>query len=207
MYKTPIRDKNKVKIFVLYLMHNIHYPMTKVQINDIVMVSDYVFYLDFAESFNEMLDGDLIAVVGKDENGFELYEPTQKGMLVADALHCDIKERILDESLVCALRYLDFQRRDVKVDTEFVKLPDTTFNITMTMSERGKIIFKTTINVDSEFRMHESLQTFRDRPDVVYRGMIALLAGRVNYLFDDRKFPDITKFQLKSENPPETSEK
>ena len=31
-----------------------------VTINDIVMQTDYVMYLDFAESFNEMVDGELM---------------------------------------------------------------------------------------------------------------------------------------------------
>ncbi len=41
-------------------MENIGYPLDFVTINDIVMQTDYVMYLDFAESFNEMLDSGLI---------------------------------------------------------------------------------------------------------------------------------------------------
>ena len=45
-----IRDKRNVKIFVLYLMQNINYPLDFVTVNEIVMQTDYVMYLDFAES-------------------------------------------------------------------------------------------------------------------------------------------------------------
>ena len=51
-----IRDKRNVKIFVLYLMQNINYPLDYVTLNDIVMQNDYVMYLDFAEAFHEMVD-------------------------------------------------------------------------------------------------------------------------------------------------------
>ena len=55
---SPIGSKREIKIFVLYLMENIHYPLEFTAINDIVMQTDYVAYLDFAESFNELLDGE-----------------------------------------------------------------------------------------------------------------------------------------------------
>ena len=58
---------NNVKIFVLYLMENIHYPLDYVTINDIVMQTDYVMYLDFAVAFNEMLDGGLLRKLVKDD--------------------------------------------------------------------------------------------------------------------------------------------
>ena len=63
---SPIGSKRAVKIFVLYLLENINYPLELCTINDIVMQTDYVMYLDFAESFNEMLDGGLISSVEED---------------------------------------------------------------------------------------------------------------------------------------------
>ena len=52
---SPIGSMRNVKIFVLYLLENINYPLDFVTINDIVMQTDYVMYLDFAEGFNEMV--------------------------------------------------------------------------------------------------------------------------------------------------------
>ena len=55
MPTSPIGGMSNVKIFVLYLMRNINYPLSFVTINDIVMQNDYVMYLDFAMAFHEML--------------------------------------------------------------------------------------------------------------------------------------------------------
>ena len=66
---SPIGSKRNVKIFVLYLMENIDYPLDFTTLNDIVMQTDYVMYLDFAEGFHEMLDAGLI---------FEFEEDGQK---------------------------------------------------------------------------------------------------------------------------------
>ncbi len=177
------RNLNNVKIFVLYLMRNINYPMNFSTINDIVMQNDYVMYLDFAEAFHQMLDGDLIQAEGQDEHGDTLYSVTRRGAMVAEELKSDILPAILDQSLSCALRYLDFKSREITVDTTAEKRPDNTFDVSLSLKEKGKVLFSTTINVDSEYRTHQIRQVFRERPDVVYRGVLALLSGKVDYLF------------------------
>lgn len=187
MIHRPPLSPNNVKIFVLYLMRNINYPLNYTSINDIVMQNDYIMYLDFAEAFAEMLENGLIEVVGKNEQDEELYFVTKKGALVAETLHSEIYSAILNQSLRCALQYLDFQKRGIVIDTEFEKLPDLTVNVTLTIKEKKKVLFKTTMNLDSEVRAHQICEKFRDNPENAYRGMLALLSGNVNYLLDQPK--------------------
>ena len=181
---SPIGSMNNVKIFVLYLMRNINYPLDYVTVNDIVMQTDYIMYLDFDQAFHEMLEGELIREDGVSENGDPLYSVTAKGAMVAEQLRCDLLPSILDQSLTCALRYLDFKRRKITVDCSSEKRADQTFDVTVTLKEEKKAILTTTVNVDSEYRSRQMRENFRDRPDVIYRGLIALLTGKVDYLFD-----------------------
>ena len=178
------RNLNNIKIFVLYLMRNINYPMDFSTINDIVMQNDYVLYLDFSDAFHEMLEQELICIDGEDASGQPLYSVTRRGAMVAEELKSDILPAILDQSLSCALRYLDFRAREITVDTDSQKLGDNTFDVTILLKEKGKVILSTTVNVDSEHRSRQIRQSFRDRPDAIYRGTIALLTGKVDYLFD-----------------------
>ena len=78
---SPIGSKRNVKIFVLYLLENINYPLEYCTINDIVMQTDYVMFLDFAESFNEMVDGGLIDSF--EEDGLTYYQISEMGKVVA----------------------------------------------------------------------------------------------------------------------------
>ena len=184
---SPIGSMNNVKIFVLYLMRNINYPLDFVTVNDIVMQTDYIMYLDFAQAFHQMLDGELICEDGVNENGDPLYSVTAKGAMVAEQLRCDLLPSILDQSLACALRYLDFRRRGVTVDCESVQCADRTVDVTVIIREKDKVILKTTINADSEYHARKMKQTFRERPEVVYRGVLALLTGKVAFLYDEKK--------------------
>lgn len=181
---SPIGSMNNVKIFVLYLMRNVNYPLDFVTINDIVMQTDYIMYLDFAVAFHEMREGDLIEEVGENEKGETLYAVTRRGAIVAEQLKSDLLPSILDRSLAAALRYLDFKRRGVTVDCFSERLGDQTFNVTVTLHEGKKVILSTTVNVDSEYRARQMRENFRERPDVIWRGVIALLTGNVNYLFE-----------------------
>ena len=184
---SQIGSMNNVKIFVLYLMKNINYPMDYVTVSEIMMQTDYVMYLDFAEAFHEMLEGGLIAEDGKNEQGDALYSVTHRGRLIAEQLKSDILPTVLDKSMACALQYLDFRRRGILVDCHSERLSDQTFNVTVTLKEKDKIILSTTLNADSEYRAQQIKKSFRDRPDVIYRGILALFSGRVDFLYDNKQ--------------------
>ena len=62
---SAIGSVRNVKIFVLYLMENVGRPLDFVTLNDIVMQTDYIMYLDFAEAFHTMLDDGLIELAGE----------------------------------------------------------------------------------------------------------------------------------------------
>ena len=178
-----IASVRNVKIFVLYLMENINYPLDFVTINDIVMQTDYVMYLDFAEAFNGMLDSNLIEKI--DIPGEEaVYEITEKGRIVARELKTDILPSILDKSLSGALRYLNFKKRGVIARCIIEKTDDGRYSVNASFTEKGVNIFSQTLVVDTIQRAEAMKKNFYDRPEAIYRGVTALLAGNVNYLFD-----------------------
>ncbi len=179
---SAIGSINNVKIFVLYLMQNINYPLDFVTINDIVMQTDYVMYLDFAEAFNSMLDGGLIERV--DEDGEEKYRVTEGGAIVASELKSDILSSILDKSLAAALRYLDFKKRGVELKFDIQEQEDGKYRIDTSFNENGKCIFEQVITVDSLDRAKRMKENFYERPEALYRGVLALLSGNVNYIFN-----------------------
>ena len=176
-----IKEKNKVKIFVLYLMENINYPLDFITLNDIVMQTDYVLYLDFAESFNELLDGGLIEKESAADE--EFYYVTEKGKYVAAELKSEVLSELLDKALDAALRYLDFKKRGISARCTVEAQEDGTYLVTCSLTEKKKVIFSQALVVDSLDRATRMRDTFYERPENVYKGALALMAGNVNYLF------------------------
>ena len=179
---SAVGGMSNVKIFVLYLMENVGKPLDFVTLNDIVMQTDYIMYLDFAEAFNKMLDDGLIAAI--EEAGETAYVITDRGRNAAESLHSDILSSILDKSLTAAFRYLDFKRRGIRATCTVTRRENGRYAVACELTEQGTLIYETTLLVDSEDRARRMADNFRDRPEVIYRGVHALLSGNINYLFD-----------------------
>ena len=181
---SPLGNKQNVTIFVLYLMQNVGYPLDFVTLNDIVMQTDYVAYLDFAETFSSMKDTDLIAQVGVNDKGEEVYTVTGKGRTVVESMQRDILPAILEESLTCALRFLDFTRRGVKATCRTTPNPKGGFDFTCSLTEGEVTLLSTTLWVDNMTRARRMENQFRTHPENTYRATLALMTGNVNYLFN-----------------------
>lgn len=179
-----VGSKRNVKIFVLYLMQNINYPLDYITLNDIVMQNDYVMYLDFAESFHEMLDSGLIEESDKNEAGDPLYVVSEKGKIVATELHSEILTSILDKSLECALRYLDFKKRGIKISCKVEKCEDGRYEVICIIKEKDVVIMQNSVIVDTENRARRMEDNFRDHPEIIYKGVFALLSGNINFIFN-----------------------
>ncbi len=179
---SPIGSLRNVKIFVLYLLENINYPLDYITINDVVMQTDYVMYLDFAEAFYDMLDLGLIEK--REEDGKELYMITAKGRCVARELKSDLLASMLDKALAKALQFLDFKKRNVIAKCTIEKADNNKWCVSCSFTEQGECIFSQTLIVDTLNRAERMRDNFYDRPEVIYRGAVALMAGNVNYLFD-----------------------
>ena len=178
-----VGSKRNVKIFVLYLMQNINYPLDYVTLNDIVMQNDYVMYLDFAETFHEMHDADLIEDCGKNDAGDSMYVVTDKGRIVATELHSEILTSLLDKSLECALRYLDFKKINIKISARVEKTDDGRYDVICIIKEKDNIIMQNTVRVDTLNRAQRMEENFRDHPEKVYKGVMALMSGNINFIF------------------------
>ena len=118
------------------------------------------------------------------EDGKEYYLITDRGRLVARELKSDLLTSMLDKSLAQALRYLDFKKRKIVTRCTVEKTDDGRYMVTATFTEKGVCIFSQSLVVDTENRAERMRDNFYDRPEIVYRGVVALMAGNVNYLFD-----------------------
>ena len=165
-------------------MENIHYPLDFPTISDIVMQTDYVLYLDFALAFGEMLDAELITPAGTNEHGETLYAVSEKGRVVASELHSDILPSLLDKSLESALRYLNFQKRGIRVECSYQPGEGGNYWVDYSLFEEKERIFHIQVKVDSLDRAKRIKQNIDERPEAIFRGTLALLSGKMNYLFD-----------------------
>ena len=177
-----MKSSETVKLFVLYLMQNVGYPLDYITVSDMILQTDYVIYLDCAEAFADLLDSDMIRAEGKNEHNEDLYIVTDKGRLVCEEYGKSRTPIVLENALAAALRFLDFQKRDVKIYSSIEDTEDGRFWFVCGMTEKGVVIMENRALVDTRARAIQMEQNFRKRPEAIYRGTIALLSGNVNFL-------------------------
>ncbi len=181
--QNQLKDKNDIKIFILYLMRHIGYPLDFVSINDIVVQDGFVGYFDFVECFAELLETGNIEEM-KNENEEELYVITEQGIHVADTLDSRLINMIKEKSLKSALRLLSFKERGAKLHFDFQPLPNGRFRVECIITEKEEELLNVTLSLESSNQLERIRRNFYDKPEVVYRGVMAVLTGEVNYLID-----------------------
>jgi hypothetical protein len=180
--KTRLTNKNDIKIFILYLLQNINYPLDFATINDIVVQNEYVNYFDFAECFAEILDmGHIVEEAGEDGT---LYRISPLGSAVVSQLQSNLLRSIRENSLKSALKLLSFRKRGAKVKCRTAQRDDGKYEIECVITEMDREILHIQLVDDSAVRIERMKANFEERPDVIYKGMMALLAGEVDYLLN-----------------------
>ena len=180
--QTVLKEKNDIKIFILYLMRHVSYPLEFSDINDIVVQDGLVNYFDFVACFAELLETGNIEEIRED--GSEKYRVTAQGSEVADSLESNLLITIRDKSLKNALRLLSFKKRGANLRCTGGLREDGRYDICCSILERNEEMMSVSLVLDNEQQYEKMKANFYDKPEIVYRGILALLSGEVNYLLE-----------------------
>lgn len=180
--QTRLKDKNDIKIFILYLLKNVGYALDFPNINDIVVQDGIVNYFDFAECFAELIDAGNICEQTPADGSETLYSLTEQGMKVCESLQSDLMPMIREKSLKSALRLLSFKKRGSISKCSISTLPDGKYIFSCKVIEEHKEILDLSLVVDNKKMLDKMMYNFDQRPETVYKGLISVLTGEINYL-------------------------
>ncbi len=202
---SQLKKEDEIKIFILYLLDKIGYPLDYPSIGSIMMQDGIVNFFDFAQCFfalvdaghireiiadkNEKAEGVDVAESEDDDADFEptstvLYEVTDTGRHVARVLSDSLMVSVREKSYRSALRHLSFERQGAYVDHSYRPDGDG-FLVNCSIKDHNGVVMDLTVRADSEYQLRRMLNNYSERPEVVFRGVVALLSGDVNYLFED----------------------
>ena len=184
----------QVKVFILYLLEKVGYPIEYNDLATIIIRDGYVDYFDFVTYFHELLDMSHIKRVDKDgveitEEGRaadkDCYVVSDTGKMIAkglsdDLIHAAVRER----SYISAMRHLSLEKRGAVVDHNIESIGDGKYIFHCSIKDKDGLAFDLDLRADSFMQASRMRMNFEDKPDVVYRGLVALVTGNVNYLFE-----------------------
>ncbi len=183
MLKTKLKNKTDIKIFILYLLSNVGYPLSYAEINDISVQDNFVGTIEFAECFSELLEtGNIEERMSEEDDNIKKYMITNQGLSVAAALQSDILGFVRTKSLKSALRYLSFSRKGCFVHTQAIQRPDGKFDLKCSVAEPNSTPLELSVVVDNRYQLNRMRHHFEENPETVYRSILALLSGEADYL-------------------------
>lgn len=185
----------QVKVFILYLLEKIGYPLDYNDLATIVIRDGYVDYFDFVTYFHELLEAGHIKRIPKDESedseqeevpaDRDSYEVTDTGRMIAKGLSDDLLlAAVREKSYISAMRHLSLEKRGAVVDHSIEQVGDGSYIFHCSIKDCDGLAFDLDLRADSYMQVSRMRMNFEDKPDVVYRGIVALVTGNVNYLFE-----------------------
>ncbi len=177
-----LRDKTEIKIFILYLLMNAETPVDFVTLHDMVVQDDVVGQFDFMDSFFELAETEAVQKIEQD--GKEFFTVTPKGREAASMLESDLSKTVRERALRSAKRYLQFRLRGARAKSRVVPTENGRFRLECECSDRDGVYMTTCVVLDSKRQAELMKYNFDDKAELVYRGLMSLLSGDVNYLAD-----------------------
>lgn len=195
-------------MFILYLLEKIGCALDYNDLATIVIRDGYVDYFDFVTYFHELLNDGHIRRVPKDDELIEVekqkggetspdekpaelpvdrdsFMVTETGKMIARGLSDDLLlAAVREKSYISAMRHLSLEKREAVWDHRIEPIGDGTYRFHCNIKDRDGLAFDLTLRADSYMQVSRMAMNFEDKPDVVYRGIIALVTGNVNYLFE-----------------------
>ncbi|MBQ2469244.1 MAG: DUF4364 family protein [Clostridia bacterium] len=194
-----LQNPEEIKVFILYLMERIGYPLSYTDIGSIVIRDGVTDYFAFFEQFDELLRAGHVAEV--DENGepvpglprddeeaadpAKMYVITKSGKLIADGLSENVlMAAVREKSYLSAMRHLSLEKRGAVVDQSFER-DGTGYVFHCSVKDKDGPALDVSVRVDTVYQLNRMRLNFDENPDVVLRGIHAILTGNVNYLFEN----------------------
>ena len=183
-----LNDENEIKIFILYLMNQVNYGVRYDEIENMTYESGYVGYFDFAEIFAKLAEDKNIEE--HSENGESIYHITQRGKAIAENLEHLITPATKIKGTAVAARHSDLKKSGA-VTSCVLEEENSGYRFKCSISgkedkeekEENREIFHVSLFIKDKATAEKILETFRQNPNAVYRGVYAMLTGNADFLF------------------------
>ncbi len=175
-----LRDKTEIKIFILYLLMNADGPVDFVTLHDMVVQDAVVGQFDFMDSFFELAETAAIQKIKKNDK--EFFTVTPSGREAAKMLESDLSRSVRERALRSAKRYLQYRERGTTAKSRVIPLENGKFRLECECSDRDGVYMSTSVVLDNKRQAELMKYNFDDKSELVYKGLLSLLSGDMNYL-------------------------
>ena len=178
--KPTLRSNTDLKVFLLFLLEHIRYPIDRTTLIDIISENTEELIFDYDASLGELADAEHIWF---DEiDGETYYMISDSGRMVANELFDSLDPELREKSLKSAIKHMSLARRGARIESSITETEEGKYKVKMKISDASGEILDTAIVVSSRSEAEKIRETFNSRPDAVYRGILFSLTGRLEFI-------------------------
>lgn len=171
-----------VKVFILFLMNNVGEALNYDTVHDIVVQDEFVNHFDFAICFSELLEMGQVIEIG--EEGNRRYFISQSGKETLESYESSLLTIIKERALRSALRLIAFNRSGNRILSSIEETEKGNM-LRCSIVDKEKTIMSVEVFLTEKPYAERLKSNFDDRAEIIYRGILSLLSGDVNFIFEE----------------------
>ncbi|MBR5515039.1 MAG: DUF4364 family protein [Clostridia bacterium] len=171
--QAALQKKTEVKVYILYVLKNIAFPVDYNTFHDTVTADEPVTAFAFTECFSELLDTENIEIVETDD-GKDEFMITQKGINVCDSLLYLLIPSVQKTALHAASRLMSFEKSGMNVSVNITQKNED-FLLCFSVNEKDKPILYMETNLKNEEQAKDIAQNIKTNPEFIYKKILLAL--------------------------------
>jgi len=170
-----LSKENEAKVLILYMMDCTGVGLCYDDIWELAQECEFMGYFDFADIFSKLVQE---SNVREDEG---LYFATERGKTIADNLADLIPTAAKDKCAVCAARMIELKKLGAECYSA-IDPQDGGYRFIFGIKTKSGDIFNASLFVKEEAAAEKMRMTFNERPGYIYRYILGMMTGDVDFI-------------------------
>ena len=177
--KFKLRSLTDIKIFLLFLLDNIRYPIDYTTLTGIISENVDEITFDYEACLGELCDEEHLLF---DEiDGTKYYMISDSGRFISAELCDRLDEGFRESAIKSAARYISLSKSSVETEATVSLLPDKRYSVSLVAKDKSGKLFSLELTVSSLAEAEKIAANFKKNPDAVYRGILFTVTGRFEF--------------------------
>jgi hypothetical protein len=113
-----------------------------------------------------------------------MWEITSAGVTAAQTLKSSVMPEIMEKAARSALALISFKHRNTRISSTVKKDSSGKYVLNMVAKDGENEFMNVSLSFDSQHTAETMKNNFDRSPELVYRGLLGVLSGDINYLAD-----------------------
>jgi hypothetical protein len=178
--KFTLNTLTEIKIFLLFLLDNIRYPIDFTTLTKIISENVETVTFDYESCLRELADAEHLHF---DEiDGERYYMISESGRLIAAELYDRLDPAFREASIASAAKYISLSRSNAALVATVNELSDKRFEAVIGASDAHGKVFSLSVTVNSRAEAEQIVANFEKNPDSVHRGILFCVTGKLEFM-------------------------